>query len=298
MTNVNSIKDRLRNIAKNEHSTMQNELITYALERAIYRMSVSDYASNFTLKGGIFLYAFFDRKYPRATMDIDLLADRISNDSEHIKSVFKDIFSISCDDALNFDLSTLEVNNIPEFKDYHGVNVRIIAFLDRTRIPVSIDVGFGDIIYPDRIQMEFPVLLDMDVPYVNAYSIYSVIAAKFEAIVSLGKFNSRYKDFYDIFAISNEFALNGKELQAAVIETFNHRNTDFSNIVAFDEVFINDSSVTSRWKSFVKKKQVNQKINFSTVINQNKLLLLPIVDSIQKNESFDKHWDSAMKMWI
>lgn len=297
MISVDSIKDRLKNLAKNEQSTMQNELITYALERTIYRMSISKYVSNFTLKGGIFLYALFERKYPRATMDIDFLANRITNDGTHLKTVFQDIFSIPCDDALTFDLSSLEVKNITEFKDYHGVNVKITAFLDRTRIPVSIDIGFGDVIYPSRIKMDFPVLLDMDAPKVYVYSIYSAIAEKFEAIVSLGKFNSRYKDFYDIYAISNKLSLNGKELQTAVIETFNHRNTEFSNIVAFDDTFVNDATTIARWKSFIKKKQVNETIDFNTVITQNKNLLLPIVDAIKQKENYDKIWDPEIKNW-
>lgn len=197
MISAASIKSRLKNIAIKENSTMQNELVTYALERTIYRMSISKYSDNFTLKGGIFLYALFNRQYPRATMDIDFLANKIANDSEFMKEVFTEIFLIQCDDALYFDLSSLKVENITEFKEYHGVNVSILALLEKTKIPVSIDIGFGDIVYPDRIKMDFPVLLDMEIPSVNAYSIYSAIAEKFEAIVSLGRYNSRYKDFYD-----------------------------------------------------------------------------------------------------
>ena len=179
-----SVKDRLKKQAMEDGKTMQDKLVTYGLERTIYRLSVSQYAERFTLKGGIFLYALFDGEYARATMDIDLLAQRIPNDAEKMKKVFNDIFSIECDDALRFDLNTLEVTNITEFKEYHGVNVSITGYLDRTKVPVSIDIGFGDVIYPERMKMEFPVLLDMEVPEVYAYSIYSVIAEKFEAIVS------------------------------------------------------------------------------------------------------------------
>ena len=232
MISAASIKSRLKNIAIKENSTMQNELVTYALERTIYRMSISKYSDNFTLKGGIFLYALFNRQYPRATMDIDFLANKIANDSEFMKEVFTEIFLIQCDDALFFDLSSLKVENITEFKEYHGVNVSILALLEKTKIPVSIDIGFGDIVYPDRIKMDFPVLLDMEIPSVNAYSIYSAIAEKFEAIVSLGRYNSRYKDFYDIYAISQKHTLNGSDLYNALVETFNHRNTSFNNIVS------------------------------------------------------------------
>lgn len=119
-------------------------------------------------------------------MDIDLLAQQISNDAEMIEKVFRNIFSIECDDALRFDLNSLRVADITEFKDYHGVNVSIIGYLDRTKVPVSIDIGFGDVIYPGHIRMRFPVLLDMEEPEVYAYSVYSVIAEKFEAFVSIG----------------------------------------------------------------------------------------------------------------
>lgn len=297
MISAASIKSRLKNIAIKENSTMQNELVTYALERTIYRMSISKYSDNFTLKGGIFLYALFNRQYPRATMDIDFLANKIANDSEFMKEVFTEIFLIQCDDALYFDISSLKVENITEFKEYHGVNVSILALLEKTKIPVSIDIGFGDIVYPDRIKMDFPVLLDMEIPSVNAYSIYSAIAEKFEAIVSLGRYNSRYKDFYDIYAISQKHTLNGFDLYNALVETFNHRNTSFNNIVAFSDDFINDPSLDKKWKSFKKKKQVNQDIDFKTVITHNMKLLLPVVDAILNEQTFKRKWNATLKDW-
>lgn len=127
---------------------MQEALTAYGLERTIYRLSISEYAERFTLKGGIFLYALFDGEFARATRDIDLLAGNMSNDAENMKRVFADIFSIQCDDALRYDLNTLEVQNITEFEEYHGMNVSIMAYLDRTRVPISVDIGFGDVIYP------------------------------------------------------------------------------------------------------------------------------------------------------
>lgn len=90
--------------------------------------------------------------------------------------IFQDVFSIDSDDALRFDINSLNVNSITEFKEYHGVNVSINAYLNRTRIPVSIDIGFGDVVYPDRIEMDFPAILDMDEPRIFAYSVYSVIS--------------------------------------------------------------------------------------------------------------------------
>ena len=175
MTSAVSVKDRLKNQAAASGKTMQEALTAYGLERTVYRLSISRYVDRFTLKGGIFLYALFDGKFARVTRDIDLLARNMPNDAEDMCSVFEEIFSIECDDALRYDLSSLEVKNITEFKEYHGVNVSIMAYLDKTKLSVSIDIGFEDVIFPDRIKMEFPVLLDMEAPEIYAYSIYSVI---------------------------------------------------------------------------------------------------------------------------
>ena len=297
MINANSIKDRLKNLAKQDGSTMQEKLVTYAIERTIYRLSISPYNERFTLKGGIFLYALFDKQFSRVTRDIDLLGQYISNDINEISIVFREIFSISCDDALMFDLNSLSVDSITEFKEYHGVNVNIIAFLDRTKIPVSIDVGFGDIVYPNRIKMEFPSLLSMEEPIVYAYSLYSAIAEKFEAIVSLGYINSRYKDYYDIYVLASEFNLSGELLKEAVVETFSHRNTGFKDMVVFEKTFINDSLRESRWNAFIKKKKAMINLTFKETMSTIEILLEPIVDSINNNTEFLLNWDSLNKKW-
>ena len=298
MISAVSVKDRLKNLAKEDGRTMQDELVTYGLERAIYRLSISEYAERFTLKGGIFLYALFDGNFARATVDIDLLAQHISNDAEEMKKVFQHIFSIKCDDALQFDLESLDVINITEFKEYHGVNVSIMGYLDRTRVSVSIDIGFGDVVYPERMRMTFPVLLDMDAPEVYAYSIYSVIAEKFEAFVSLGLANGRYKDFYDIYVLSANYDLNGNELKNAIVETFMHRETTFDDIVAFEPDFIEDTVRQGRWNAFIKKKKAMMKIEFEEAIEQSKKLLLPSVEAIEQNKKFDYQWDRDKKEWI
>ena len=298
MTNAISVKERLKKNAIEDGKTMQDNLVTYGLERKIYRLSVSKYAEKFTLKGGIFLYALFDGEYARATMDIDLLAQRIPNDDEEMTNVFNDIFSIECDDALRFDLNTLEVINITEFKEYHGVNVSIMGYLDRTKVPVSIDIGFGDVVYPERMKMEFPVLLDMEAPEIYAYSIYSVIAEKFEAFVSLGLANGRYKDFYDIYVLSDSYDLDGMELMKAIVETFTHRGTSFDDIVALNDDFTKDEIRQGRWRAFIKKKKALVKVEFEETMQLLKELLLPIVDSIHNNNSFEQTWSKETKSWM
>lgn len=158
MIKAESVKTQLRKQAIENKRIFQDILIIYGLERTLYRLSISKHMKKFTLKGGVFLYGFFDGSFSRATSDIDLMALMTNNQLTNIESIFTDVFSIQFDDALIYDLSTLEVSIITEFKEYHGVNVSVISYLDKSRIPISIDNGFNDIIFPERILMEFPVL--------------------------------------------------------------------------------------------------------------------------------------------
>jgi predicted nucleotidyltransferase component of viral defense system len=297
LTSAISVKDRLKGQAVKSGKTFQEVLIAYGLERSIYRLSVSDYVDRFSLKGGIFLYALFDGEFARVTRDIDLLARNMPNNAEDMKKVFEDIFSVECDDALRYDLTTLEVKNITEFKEYHGVNVQIIAYLDKTEVPVFVDIGFGDVVYPDRVKMEFPVLLDMEVPEIYAYSISSVISEKFEAIVSLGDVNSRYKDFYDIYVLAERYDLDGAELKEAIKGTFEYRGTGFDDIFAFTDDFFESDIHQGRWKAFLKKKKALENAELVDVINLLRTLLLPIVDSIIGAKEFSAKWDHDSRSW-
>lgn len=296
--NTESVKARLKNIAKETGRTFQDLLGSYGMERILYRLSISEYREKFTLKGGIFLYALYDGDYPRATTDIDLLAKGIGNDIVAMKTVFTHIFSITTDDPLKFDFKSLDVKAITEFKEYHGVNVSITAFLDKTRIPISIDVGFGDVIYPGRILMDFPVLLSEEAPEVYAYSIYSSIAEKFEAMVSLGYDNSRLKDFYDIYVNAQKYDFDGLTLEVAIKETFTHRGTTLHTIITFNEEYANDTMRLSRWNSFVKKKKVSLDVSLSETIEVIKKFLQPVIGAIEAGISFDAKWNSKEQQWM
>ena len=297
MISAKSVKDRLKNKSVISGKTFQDALIAYGLERTVYRLSISEYVDRFTLKGGIFLYALFGGEFSRATRDIDLLAMNLPNTIEDIKTVFEKIFSIDCDDALQYDLCTLEVKNIPEFKEYHGVNVSVIAYLDKTKVPISIDIGFGDVVYPSRVKMEFPVLLSMEAPEIYAYSISSVISEKFEAIVSLGDANSRYKDFYDIYFLADSYNLDGTELKEAIKATFEHRKTGFSDIFAFTDDFITSEIHQRRWHAFTKKKKTLLNVELLEVIDVIKAVLLPIVESIRDNKEYRLKWNHKIRAW-
>ena len=210
--------------------------------------------------------------------------------------IFQDILSIKTNDPIIYDLKTLNVTTITEHKKYHGLNVSVLAFLDRTQINLSVDIGFGDVIYPNKVKMDYPVILDDDNPIIYAYSIYSCIAEKFEAIVSLGYDNSRLKDFYDIYVIVSSFDLNGNELYSAIKETFGHRNTKFDEIVIFENDFLDDIMI-KRWNSFIKKKKAMMELSLKDTINLINKLLMPIVNALPNDEEFNKYWDSLTLTW-
>ncbi len=296
MISADSVKNRLYNKAKATGKTMQELLIMYCLERTLYRLSISKYADKFTLKGGVLLYAMFDGNYARTTADVDLLAEKMSNDVLNMCNVFKEILSVKTDDPIRYDLESLKVEVITENKKYHGLNVSLLAYLDKTQINISIDIGFDDIIYPSKVKMDYPVILNDDNPNIYVYSIYSCIAEKFEAIVSLGYDNSRLKDFYDIYIIANSFDFKSSELIEAIKETFHHRNTNYNTIVVFDNDFM-DSVTIKRWNSFVKKKKVMINISLEDTINLIRVLLEPIVEVIKNNQDFSKKWNHISLNW-
>lgn len=293
MMNVDSVKARLKNFAIKSGCTFQEALTYYGLERAIYRISISEYADNFVLKGGIFLYALFGRNYERATTDVDLLAQRISNGSEEMKSVFQKIFSQDVNDALVFDVDSITVEDITEFKEYHGLHVSFVGYLDRTKIPISIDIGFGDVIYPEAVKMDFPVILDMESPRVNAYSLETSIAEKLEAIIHNGYLNSRYKDFYDIYVLSKKYVFSYAELRNAVIQTFENRKTPMTmDSAAFSDEFLNDPVHQTRWKSFLKKKKALIQVSMSDAMDWIKAFVRPLFEGTEKTR-----WNPEKGNW-
>lgn len=293
MMNVDSVKARLKNFAIKSGCTFQEALTYYGLERTIYRISISEYADNFVLKGGIFLYALFGRNYERATTDVDLLAQRISNGSEEMKSVFQKIFSRDVDDALVFDVDSITVEDITEFKEYHGLHVSFVGYLDRTKIPISIDIGFGDVIYPEAVKMDFPVILDMESPRVNAYSLETSIAEKLEAIIHNGYLNSRYKDFYDIYVLSKKYEFSYAELRNAVIQTFENRKTPMTmDSAAFSDEFLNDPMHQTRWKAFLKKKKALIQVSMSDAMDWIKAFVRPLFEGAKKTI-----WNHEKGIW-
>jgi len=272
-----SIRQRLKNISKDESRPFNELLQYYAMERFLYRLSQSQHAERFILKGALMLRAWQSPEL-RPTMDIDMLG-KTSNEIDSIVEQVKDIISVEAEpDGLIFDIDSIKAERIKEDADYEGVRVRFIGTLDNARVHMQIDVGFDDIVHPEPIETEFPTILKSPIPRLLCYSRESVIAEKFEAMLKLGELNSRMKDFYDIWLLSRQFDFNGKELAEAIRLTLEHRGTEIpEDITAFTKEFVDAKQV--QWKAFYKRlAQEHVPDDFAVIVAGVEAFLEPIIN--------------------
>ena len=262
-----SVKERLLNLSRAERYNPQMMISRYMQERLIYRLSISNYRERFILKGGALLYAH-DRFEARPTLDIDFMAIRINNDKENIKRILKEIFNVECVlDGVDYDADTVEAEDITVNKEYHGVRVSVVAHLDTARQRVSMDIGFGDIVTPVPQDLAFPTLIDT-VPQaeIKAYSLETVVAEKFHAMIVLSLANSRMKDFFDVYRILVTDRVDSEILSDAITSTFANRETGYrENHPLFTEEFFSSKDRQTFWNGFLRKIKYPESIDFQTV---------------------------------
>lgn len=278
-----SIRDRLLAVSKNNRVPYQTLLTRYFQERLLYRISHTQYKERFLLKGGALLFAL-EKFSARPTLDIDFLGRNISNDGETIKKAFLEICSVSYpEDGVSFDINNITYKNITEFKDYHGIRLSVPVKMDTISQTLSMDIGFGDVVTPSPVDLEYPCLLDyLATPDIKAYSIETVIAEKMQAVIDLGYENSRLKDFYDLYKIMKEGNYDRNVLQDAVTNTFNNRHTKYrEDVDFFDENFGKDDRLQIRWKAFLKRIKCKEELRFDEVISYLQEELIPYWKSLE-----------------
>ena len=272
-----SVRDKLLNIAKNEDVYYQTILTRYFQERLIYRMSQTAYRENFYLKGGALMFAH-ERFAARPTLDIDFLGHNISNEGERIASAFREICSCPCEeDGVVFDVENIGWKNITEFKDYHGVRLSIPVTMDTVSQVLTMDIGFGDIVTPAPVELDYPALLG-HLPGANilAYSLETVVAEKMHAVIDLADRSSRMKDYYDLYLILSTKNLDDEVLKEAVARTFENRHTSFHpDTMFFRSDFSANPQMGVRWRAFIKKITAHSELSFSGVVTYLQKKLLP-----------------------
>ena len=263
-----SIRARLLNVAKQEEVFYQTILTRYFQERLLYRISQTRYRENFYLKGGALMYAY-ERFAARPTLDIDFLGTHISNDGERIAEAFREICAVDCrEDGVLFAGEKITTWNITEFKDYHGVRLSIPVAMDTIAQVLTMDVGFGDVVTPHPVSLDYPLLLEgLPEASILAYSTETVIAEKMHAIIDLADQSSRMKDYYDIYHLLTSFQYDTVILQDAINRTFENRYTPYNaGTMFFREDFPNHPQMQVRWSAFLRKAAINSALSFTEVV--------------------------------
>lgn len=273
-----SILQRLLNQARADKEDFNHLLNRYGIERFLYRLSISLYNEEFVLKGASLFLAWQEQNY-RVTKDADFLS---FGDPylDSLSEIFKEICQIKCpEDGISFLPESVKAQAIREEQAYDGVRISLTGSLNKARVSLQIDVGFGDIVTPSPEMIDYPSLLDFPKPKLRAYSRYSVIAEKVEAMVKLGIANSRMKDFYDVWLLSKLHEFEYKILEQALENTFRRRETNFPDKppLALTADFYEDTQKQQQWKAFIRKSKIRETPeDLTSLIDDLSTFILPI----------------------
>lgn len=291
-----SVKARLQNKARETGRPSNDLLRLYAMERFLYRLSKSEHSEKFVLKGALLFMVWKPDYERRTTMDIDLLGFT-ENSLDNLAAIAKAICDADVEeDGIEFDSENIRVARIKEDADYEGVRILTNAFLERSRIPIQIDIGFGDAMGPGAIPATVPTLLDFPSPKLRCYHQLTAIAEKFEAMVKLGELNSRMKDFYDIWNIIRHEEIDGTELQKACAATFNRRKTPFElNTRFFSETFPDAIGKETQWAAFVRKQGLEEVApsSFKEITQLLQHFFRPMVEAQLSRQRFLGNWSPS-----
>lgn len=291
-----SVRQRLLNLARERGENYQLLLTRYALERFLYRLSISRYAQRYVLKGAFRFMAWTNEAH-RPTKDLDLAGSGDESPQELGKIVSEICWVEDApDDGLQFDAGMVQVEAIREDQVYQGLRVKFVAHLGNIPINVQIDVGFGDAVTPGPEVIDYPTLLDQPAPHIRAYPKESVVAEKLQAMVAIGMPNSRMKDFYDIWTMARIFPFKGAVLAQAIEATFARRKTALPSDVptALGDEFAQDSGKAAQWGAFVKRNDLETGgAELSQVVADLREFLLPPLHAAAAGIKFEAAWPTG-----
>ena len=246
-----SVRARLLQLSKRTGQSFDLVLTRFALERLLFRLVGSEDADRFVLKGAMLMMSWFDDPY-RGTRDLDLLGFG-DPAPEPMLATFRSILARDAQDGVEFDPEALRIDRIREELEYGGLRLKTTATISGARVNLTIDIGFGDALEPGLEEIDYPSLLDFPAPRLRAYARETVIAEKLQAMVALGRANSRMKDYYDIWILSRSFEFSDDRLSRAIAATFARRDIALPDILpdGLAADFANDSQKQRQWQAFI-----------------------------------------------
>ena len=292
-----SVRDRLRVLARSKGVEFQLLLSEFAIERLLFRLGSSTHGDRFVLKGAT-LFKLWTPSERRATWDVDLLGQGPSQVADTVSAI-RDLCDVVASDGIVFDPATVRGEGIRNPNQYGGVRVRLEARLAGARIPVQVDVGFGDAVFPSPRREVYPVLLDHLPPKILTYPREAVIAEKLEALVSLGVTNTRLKDLYDLHRLATTFPFEGASLVRAVQATFQRRNTSMpeGEPLLLTADFLRSPDRQVQWRGFLSRGRLDGPADAGVLVDDLRTFLLPVIDAARRAESMEASWDPA-RGWL
>jgi len=292
-----SIKARLLAKAKGRGEEFELFLVRYACERFLYRLGTSGLRNRYILKGAGLLTLWMDDPY-RATRDLDFLACDAS-DEAGIRGAIETICGVKCpEDGLTFDIESLTLSLLRVEQRHPGYRATVIAHLGSARIRMQVDFGVGDAIVPGTEDSNYPTLIaGVPVPRVRAYPRVAAVAEKFEAMVHLGRRNSRMKDFHDIWALSGVFPFNGAELRHAIASCFERRGMVWTTEApeALTAGFYTEPDLHARWQSYLRAGafRTSPPTGFAEIGERIRSFLGPVRISIVTGDPLEMTWPAG-----
>ncbi len=288
-----SVRQRLLNLARETGTEYNSVLQQYAVERFLFRLGASSEVDRFTLKGAA-LFRVWAAGDLRPTRDVDFLGEGVEDDAA-LRAAIEAICDVPCpEDGVVFDPGTIRIDTIRGEQINGGLRVRIHGSLGQARLPLQVDIGFGDVITPRRTEQDYPTLLDQPAPRIWTYPRETLVAEKLEAMVQLGLKNSRAKDFWDVACLARRFAFDGETLRTAIAGTFGRRRTAFGRErpEALLPGFYEDATRARRWTDL--RRQVGEgpdgPASLEDVGEELRHFLGPVYDSLIEGGPFMQVW--------
>jgi predicted nucleotidyltransferase component of viral defense system len=213
---------------------------------------------------------------------VDLLGIHLPADAEKLQQIFKELVSIpSPEDGVVFE-EQIETEQISKEGGYMGIRIHLKGRLESIRQRLQVDIGFGDIVVPSAVKITYPTLLQMAAPKIWAYSVESVIAEKFEAMLDLGAANSRMKDFYDVYGLLTRADYERSQLAEAVKQTCLRRGTLYQESHSlFTQSFAEDAYRQKQWQAFLLRIDNQTAISFEQVMEKISQELRPLYEALK-----------------
>lgn len=286
-----SVRAKLLNKARADQRDFTLVLTRYALERLLYRLSISKHADHFLLKGALLFDLWFDVPL-RPTRDMDLLGFGLA-EAPHLIAAFSDLCALHVDDGIRFDAQSIRAEEIRKEANYAGIRVTLLGWVDGARCPVQVDVGYGDAVTPGPAAAEYPVMLgEFPAPKLRVYPRHTVVAEKLQALINLGVANSRMKDYFDLWVLAKHSDFEGEVLREAIGATLSRRGTGIPTDVPFglSESFATHPQKQMQWQGFLKKNRL-EALPLVQIVAALRKFLMPPLSALASGQDFGGVWN-------